>query len=307
MSNADKVADVSEINQLISLGKEKGYLTYEEVNDVLPSHLVAPDQIDDLMHLFGENEIDIVDSAMKEDKNTDEEDESEKEEAVVEETITDTKTDTVSIDDPVRMYLREMGTISLLTREGEVEIAKRIEDGQNEVLSAVANCSVTIYEIVCLGESIKEGLINVFEVINQGEPDEKKEIDEKEEIKRLQKAIRNLLTQEKKVFRLRERCETKLSEKMREKVEKELDEQQKKLEDMVLDLNLNSDVMDGIIERIYEIAARFREAGKQERMIEKELGMSLAEVKNWPRTGPSRKASSCRPTRWSPARSTTST
>ncbi|MCF8719971.1 RNA polymerase sigma factor RpoD [Nitrospina gracilis] len=285
MSNADKIADVSEINQLISLGKEKGYLTYEEVNDVLPSHLVAPDQIDDLMHLFGENEIDIVDSAMKEDKSTEEEDDSDKDEAAVEENMTETKTDTVSIDDPVRMYLREMGTISLLTREGEVEIAKRIEEGQNEVLSAVANCSVTIYEIVCLGESIKEGLINVFEVINQGEPDEKKEVDEKEEVKRLQKAIRNLLAQEKKVFRLRERNESKLSDKMREKVEKELTEQQKKLEDMVLDLNLSSEVMDGIIEKIYEIAARFREAGKQERMIEKELGMSLAEVKrqakNW--------------------------
>ena len=65
MSNSEKITDSREINQLISLGKEKGYLTYEEVNDVLPSDVVAPEQIDDLMHLFGENEIDIVDTPLK--------------------------------------------------------------------------------------------------------------------------------------------------------------------------------------------------------------------------------------------------
>ena len=72
MANLDKLTNVSEVNQLILLGKEKGYLTYEEVNDVLPSNLVTPDQIDDLMNLFGENKINIVDSVSKGEKlNTD--------------------------------------------------------------------------------------------------------------------------------------------------------------------------------------------------------------------------------------------
>ena len=65
MGNIQKLTNVTEINQLISHGKEKGYLTYEEVNDVLPQDLVTPEQIDDLMHLFGENEIDIVDTRLK--------------------------------------------------------------------------------------------------------------------------------------------------------------------------------------------------------------------------------------------------
>ncbi len=69
MVNLEKIGDVTEINQLISIGKEKGYLTYEEVNNVLPSNLVAPEQIDDLMHLFGENEIEIVDSPNKNEKS----------------------------------------------------------------------------------------------------------------------------------------------------------------------------------------------------------------------------------------------
>ena len=124
MSNVEKIADVTEVNQLISLGKEKGYLTYEEVNDVLPANLVAPEQIDDLMHIFGENEIEIVDTAAKGDKSVELETDKE-EEPAPEESVPAAKPDNVTIDDPVRMYLREMGTISLLTREGEVEIVAR--------------------------------------------------------------------------------------------------------------------------------------------------------------------------------------
>ncbi len=286
MANADKIADVSEVNQLISLGKEKGYLTYEEVNDVLPANLVAPDQIDDLMHLFGENEIDIVDTALKSDKAADEEEDQEKEGAPAEETVTENKPDNVSIDDPVRMYLREMGTISLLTREGEVEIAKRIEQGQNEVLFAVANCSVTQVELAEMSRQIKKGELSVFDIINHGEPEEKKEELEKEETKRVLKIIKNLHDQDKKLEKLRQKLDdSKISEKVKAKTEKEFATQQKKLEDTIHELNLTIDEMDKIIEKIYEIAAEFREAGKQERLLEKELKMSLADVKklakNW--------------------------
>ena len=167
MSNAEKISDVPEVNQLIALGKEKGYLTYEEVNDVLPANLVAPDQIDDLMHLFGENEIDIVDTPTKDEKPNEEVDG--KDSSSSETSPTETKTESVTIDDPVRLYLREMGTISLLTREGEVEIAKRIEAGQNEVISAVANCSVTIREIVTIDGTLKKLEASIFTIINRGE------------------------------------------------------------------------------------------------------------------------------------------
>jgi RNA polymerase primary sigma factor len=284
MSNAEKIADVSEINQLISLGKEKGFLTYEEVNDVLPSNLVAPEQIDDLMHIFGENEIDIVDTALKGNKNADE-DEQEKEEAPAEEAAPEAKTDNVSIDDPVRMYLREMGTISLLTREGEVEIAKRIEAGQNEVLSAVANCSVTLQELNDMVPLLKKGELSVFDLVSQGDPEEKKEVSEKDEIKRVQKHVKSIVDQSKKVDKLVKKLEGKLSEKVKVKTEKDLETQRTKLEELVAALGLDPDVMDNIIEKIYEIAAQFREAGKQERLLEKELRMSLSEVKklakNW--------------------------
>ena len=285
MSNVEKIADVTEVNQLISLGKEKGFLTYEEVNDVLPANLVAPEQIDDLMHIFGENEIDIVDTASKNDKTVELETEKEEEPTPEEPAAPAAKPDNVTIDDPVRMYLREMGTISLLTREGEVEIAKRIESGQHEVLAAVANCSITLQEFDYLVDLVKKAELTVFDFIVQVDSEDKKEVSEKEETKRVMKAIRALTSQYKKVDKLQVRSEAKLSEKMQAKVDKELKAQRTTLETMFRELNVHADVLDGIIENIYEIAGAIREAGKEERLLEKELKMSLADIKklakNW--------------------------
>ena len=287
MPNLEKITQVNEINQLISQGKQKGYLTYEEVNDVLPSDVIAPEQIDDLMHLFGENEIHIVDSASKGESLISNKDSGSKEKATAssEEVSSPAKSESVSIDDPVRMYLREMGTISLLTREGEVTIAKKIEAGQNEVISAVANCSVTINEIKALGDQAKKGIISVFDVVLVGEPEEKKAEIEKGETKKFLKNIRDLKVHNDKLQKIQKRIETKLTEKMRTKTEKDEIAQKIVLEGAIRKINLAPDVMDGIIEQIYEIAAAIRSVGKQERSLEREWGMTLAEVKkqagNW--------------------------
>ena len=285
MGNIQKLTNVTEINQLISHGKEKGYLTYEEVNDVLPQDLVTPEQIDDLMHLFGENEIDIVDTRLKGEKLLAEKADQKQGEGSDEGTPA-SKADSVSIDDPVRMYLREMGTISLLTRKGEVEIAKRIEAGQQEVISAVANCSITVEEIIALGESIKQGNLSIFNITLITEPEEKNEEFEKKEAKKFLKKIKSLKTQEQKIQRIQSRrASAKLSEKMKDKLDKEFKTQQKMMDQVVSDFNLNTNVMDGIIEKMYAIAAQIRSAGREERDLERQLGASLAEIKkmakNW--------------------------
>lgn len=278
----EKLTHVSEINQLVSQGKEKGYLTYEEVNDVLPSDVVTPEQIDDLMALFSDNEIAIVDTSLKGEKiaasKEDKKDASEDDATL--------KPDSVSIDDPVRLYLREMGTISLLTRKGEVEIAKRIEAGQNEVLGAVANCGVTIREFIALADQVKKGKIRVFDVLQATEPEENKEAAEKKEIKNFQKRVKALKSECLKLEKLNAKLEGgKLSEKMLAKTTGQASKQQKAVEKLISGLAFSRDVMDDTIEKIYEIAAEYREAGKQERDIEKQLRMSLAGVKklakNW--------------------------
>ncbi len=283
MATIEKLTHVSEINQLVSQGKEKGYLTYEEVNDVLPSDVVTPEQIDDLMALFSENEIAIVDTSSKGEKIVASKGSKKGDE---EEEVPASKSDSVSIDDPVRLYLREMGTISLLTRKGEVEIAKRIEAGQEEVLSAVANCGVTIREFVSLTKQVKAGEIKVFDIIQTAEPEEGKESSEKKEIKNLQKRVKALKTECQKLEKLNIRIDKgKLSEKMLAKVTGQLEKQQKIVEKMISNLELSNDVMDETIEKIYTIAADYREAGKKERDIEKQLRMSLSGVKklakNW--------------------------
>ena len=285
MATTEKLTHVSEINKLISLGKEKGYLTYEEVNDVLPSNVVTPDQIDDLMHLFGENGIDIVDTtvkgeivaAAKGDRDKEGDDKA---------STPASKSDSVSIDDPVRLYLREMGTISLLTRKGEVEIAKRIEAGQNEVLTAVASCAVTTREIVIMADQIKNGEIRIFTLIQSSEPEENKEQAEKDETKKFLKKVKNLSTEFDKFEKLLDKVESgKLTEKMQTKVSDQMQKQQESVEKLIAGLTLSVDEMDGLIEKIYAIAAEYREAGKQERDIERQMGISLAGVKklakNW--------------------------
>ena len=283
MATMEKLTHVSEINQLVSQGKEKGYLTYEEVNDVLPSDVVTPEQIDDLMALFSENEIAIVDTSTKGEKiaaSKGDKKDSNEDDAIV------PKSDSVSIDDPVRLYLREMGTISLLTRKGEVEIAKRIEAGQHEVLGAVANCGVTIREFLALADQIKKGLNQIFSVLQATEPEEGKEAAEKKEIKNLQKRVKVLKSEYLKLEKLNAKLEGgKLSEKMLAKTTDQMQKQQKLVEKLISGLKLSNNVMDETIEKIYGIAAEFREAGKQERDIEKQLRMSLAGVKklakNW--------------------------
>jgi RNA polymerase primary sigma factor len=283
MATMDKLTHVSEINQLVSQGKEKGYLTYEEVNDVLPSDVVTPEQIDDLMALFSENEIAIVDTPSKGEKiaaSKGGKKDGEEEDAQT------SKSDSVSIDDPVRLYLREMGTISLLTRKGEVAIAKRIEAGQHEVLGAVANCGVTIREFVSLTKQVKTGEVKVFDIIQTTEPEEGKESSGKKEIKNLQKRVKALKTESLKLEKLNIRIDSgKLSEKMLAKVTGQLEKQQKIVEKMISNLGLSNDVMDETIEKIYTIAAEYRAAGKKERDIERQLRMSLSGVKklakNW--------------------------
>ena len=285
MATTEKLTHVSEINKLISLGKEKGYLTYEEVNDVLPSNVVTPDQIDDLMHLFGENGIDIVDTTVKGEIVAAAKGDSDKEGTDGAKTPA-SKSDSVSIDDPVRLYLREMGTISLLTRKGEVEIAKRIEAGQNEVLTAVASCAVTTREIVIMADQIKNREIRIFTLIQSSEPEENKEQSEKDETKKFLKKVKNLSTEFDKFEKLLDKVESgKLTEKMQTKVSDQMQKQQESVEKLIAGLTISVDEMDGLIEKIYAIAAEYREAGKQERDIERQMGISLAGVKklakNW--------------------------
>jgi RNA polymerase primary sigma factor len=149
-----------DIHSLIDAGKEKGYLTYGDVNEMMPDEMAtSPDDLDDLITTIGTQGINLLD----EPKFGSEKDFELEEGEDVELDLTPGTLE--KTNDPVRMYLREMGTVPLLTREGEVEIAKRIERGQNRVLKALSRSPIVIREIVALGEDLKRGVRNVKEVV----------------------------------------------------------------------------------------------------------------------------------------------
>ena len=279
MSNLGEFSQSSEIGRLVLQGKEKGYITYEEVNNALPSNFIAPEQIDGLMNVFGANEIHVVDSDSAGKKLVSENNISEEKEPTPSDNATANKNESVSIDDPVRMYLREMGTISLLTREGEVTIAKKIEAGQHEVLASVANCSIALKEIMQLGEQTKRGEISLFDVVMIGEPEEKKIEIEGKETKKFLNRIKLFKTNSKKLKTLRTKITAKLKDKTREKYEQKVVSQNRILEESMRSMKLSPNIMDGIIEKIYAIAAEIRLAGKLERDFEREWGMTLADIK----------------------------
>jgi RNA polymerase primary sigma factor len=159
----DKYED--DVDRIIDTGKEKGYLTYGEVNDLLPGDITSPDELDDLMTTINTQGIDVLSEGRRGSKlDIDDSDNESGEEG--DDVELDLSPGTLEkTNDPVRMYLREMGTVPLLTREGEVEIAKRIERGQLRVMKAISRSSIVIREIVALGEDLKRGVRNIKEVV----------------------------------------------------------------------------------------------------------------------------------------------
>ena len=160
MSLEDKF---DEVKELISLGKEKGYLSYEEVNDMLPEKFSSAEDLDDLFDLFGSNGIEVVDS----EKNLESDDFFPAKKRYSGGEDADAAADAAEkTNDPVRMYLREMGTVPLLKREGEVEIAKLIERGQRMVLKALSRSSIVVHEMLKLQDVLRESPGKLKDTVN---------------------------------------------------------------------------------------------------------------------------------------------
>jgi RNA polymerase primary sigma factor len=151
-----------EVRQLIQIGKEKGYLLYDEVNEILPGEITKSDELDELFTTFGNHGIEVVDSEQKyrEDKLLNRRGEGSDD---VELDLTPSAID--KTNDPVRMYLREMGTVPLLTREGEVAIAKRIERGKLSVIKSISRMPSISRAVVRMGEQLKAGERTIRELV----------------------------------------------------------------------------------------------------------------------------------------------
>jgi RNA polymerase primary sigma factor len=170
LSPADAEARRTRLRELIALGKERGYLIYAEINDHLPDDMVGAEQLENVIGTINDMGIQVYDEApdaetlLMGDAPVAAPDEGAAEEA--EAALSTADSEFGRTTDPVRMYLREMGSVDLLTREAEVEIARRIEDGLRHMIKAISACPTTISEILALADRIEKGELPVDEVVD---------------------------------------------------------------------------------------------------------------------------------------------
>ena len=160
------------LKTLIKLGKERGFLTYAEVNDHLPDDVVDAEQIENIISTFNDMGIQVYDEApdaetllMSESSPPVAADDADVEEQA-EQALSTVDSEFGRTTDPVRMYMREMGSVELLTREGEIEIAKRIEDGLKHMVQAISACPTTITEILNLAAKVERDEMRVDELVD---------------------------------------------------------------------------------------------------------------------------------------------
>ncbi len=263
--NAKEKESHDQIKYLIVLGKEKGFLTYDEVNDLLPPEMIAGDQIDEVVMLFGEEDIELIDSS--------EETRFRREKVQAEKAkgngggkgqAIDLSPGTIGkTDDPVRMYLREMGTVPLLTREGEVEIAKRIEAGRNAVYGVICRMPFVVNDVLEWLPVLREGQRRQRDLVIVKQPDENEnqedfEIAQKEKILLQLKEIEKLSRKERKLTdKIRGR---KVIGDARKKTLASLETTSDRLAEAVWNLRLNITQVDNFCQTLKSTADRIQKA-----------------------------------------------
>jgi len=269
-----------EFKKLILLGKEKGFLTYDDVNDMLPPDVTSSDQIDDIIMLFGEKNIDIIDIEQGE-------------KLLVKKTAEDIVPSkfpvTLSLvpgvgktGDPVKMYLREMGLVSLLSREGEVEIAKKIEEGARETMWAIFRLSVSIKEVFNIGEKLLTGEIRIKSVVDNIE-DQEGFMEEDEHKERVLKLIDRIRLFDNRNEVLREKLKSKtMRPKQRELLTAELEKKIKNTITLCRKIRFSKKQMHRFVARLRYYTDEIERAERIINQYKKETGLTLAQLeKAW--------------------------
>jgi len=249
-----KTTTLKVIKQLLAKGKKQGYLTYDEINELIPEEMLSPEQIDETLILFDENNIEVVDQKTKKKLVT------KKQKKPVKGKVTDTDFGTVT--DPVKMYLREMGLVTLLSREGEVEIAKKIEAGEQEVLHALLETITGVESIINLGEEIANENIrpkNVLRDVDEGDT----YVDEMAQTEKFLKTIRGIkkIHAENKAIR-KELFSAKLDHEEHRKLRRGIASRVDKIFELLKDWRLEASVIDRIEGNIRAQIRWFHEMSK---------------------------------------------
>ena len=276
--------------ELITMGKAKGFLTYDEVNEHMPESIVSSDQMDDWLTAFSGEGIELVDSSSKikvtekaaapaDDDDEDDDGEEAVKTADRDEDEEDDPEEYSKTMDPVRLYLRKMGSVSLLTREGEVDIAKRIEEGERRVLQVVLNSSVAIEQILELGDKLRQAKIRVREVVRDAD-EEDAEFDEQWHIERVCKVIDKVHRLYREQQKANEKVLAKtLPEAQRKRVRQQIEKFKFEILDVLAEMRLNKRQVDRIVSRLKEFVSRIEQANIDIVDCEHRSGLDLKELK----------------------------
>jgi RNA polymerase primary sigma factor len=277
----------AKLQALIAEGKAKGFLTYDEVNDAVPADPgVVADQMDDALGMLGDEDIEIVDAAtqVKIAPKRIVEEEVDKNKAIER---TQSQSGAVGAapkeedadgyysksNDPVRMYLRKMGSVSLLTREGEVEIAKRIEQGEHAILGAILNSPVAVREIIDLGDKLRKRKIRVKEIIRDVE-EEDREFDEEEADRRILRLIDKVKHLDKVAQDLTEQLET-CAQSRKKSVEAELWNVRQKMVETLEEMRLNKKTIDRVVAKLRQLIQKIERAESGNTDLERRAGIDM--------------------------------
>jgi RNA polymerase primary sigma factor len=268
------LAKNKEIKKLLDMGVQRGFLTYVEVNELLPPEFITPESIDEIMTLLSENEIDVIDAAKRPKESEDEEESEEiglgapapaREEEGAEEGAPAAAGEYARGADPVKLYLKKMGSVSLLTREGEVEIAKRIEEGEVEILRALLASKLGTLAIVDLGERLETGRTKVKDVI-RGVDEEISADDEKKYLDKVLVAISKV----KALVNYQEKIDEELKKapaKRKEEIQKEVKKRERAVEGGFQDISFNRKTINALSAKIKEYWDRGKELMEERKKI----------------------------------------
>ena len=269
-----KKINPDEIQQLIDMGKDKGFLTYDEVNDMLPANMVSSEQLEDVMSMFGEMDIEIVESESKATGTKDDEGEENEREVELEAgTLGRTS-------DPVRMYLREMGQVALLTREGEVEIAKRIEEGEAQVTEVVMRTPIAAEAVMKLLAKLENEEIRVSDITRDYDEEEGGEAEGKQR-KRLMELYEKLQAVEKQLKEIQEALDADPAKKKREKLEKEEKAAREQMIGLLRDVRLKDFQVAKIVDRLKDMGNQVKKGKAEIADCEEKINRPYSEIQGY--------------------------
>jgi len=283
-----------QVRQLVAMGKERGYLLYDEVNDILPAEVHSSEEIDDLLSTFERYGIDVYEdlsSAKAALAAADSADTSEaKEDVTSEDGDLDLTPGTLEkTNDPVRMYLREMGTVPLLTREGEVAIAKRIERGQLLVLKTITRAPLILKELLKVGDDLRNGSRSIKEIVQFDDEElteEKIEAKTRETLKQIDKISKLYLQAMKLAARLERVPRSKRRSYLRGRYA--VARTRVEMSKLVREIDFNPLEKKRLIDKIHQTVERVhfleREVAKLERRVDASKGDVQAEARKDLRT-----------------------